>query len=199
MNATSDNSPHVEHNMIVDLVEPKTKVLDLGCGEGDLLIRLEEEKNVEGRGVEVADEKVYKCISRGLAVHHGDIDEGLKDYPDKSFDYVILSETLQEVRRPYLVIEEMLRVGKKGIVSFPNFGYWIPRLQLLFYGRAPITKTLPFEWYDGPNIQFFTIKDFIRFCQQKNINIVQSVFLKEGKPVHILPNLLAESAIYVLS
>jgi len=187
-----------EHDIICQLIEKGSKVLDLGCGEGELLLRLQQENGVQGVGVEVAEEKVYKCIGQGLSVHHGDIDEGLKDYPDKSFDYVILSETLQEVRKPYLAIEEMLRVGRRGIISFPNFGFWKARWQLFAYGTAPITDSLPFEWFDGPNIQFFSIKDFQRFCELKKIKIVQSVYFNGGHKVSLLPNLLAQSALCVL-
>lgn len=198
---SSTTSPYsIEHCFICDIVEVGSKVLDLGCGEGDLLKLLQEKRNVTGAGVEVSEEKVYSCIHKGLmSVHHGDIDEGLADYPDHSFDYVILSETLQEVRKPALVIDEMLRVGRKGIVSFPNFGYWPARLQLFFLGRAPVTQSLPYEWYEGPNIQFFSIKDFIHFCRKKPHTIVRSIYFLNGREIRILPNLRADSALFVLS
>lgn len=186
-----------EFNVICGIVEPGSRVLDLGCGEGTLLKMLQERCQIEGAGVEVSEEKVYACISKGLAVHHGDIDEGLADFPDKSFDFVILSETLQEVHKPALVFQEMLRVGHKCIVSFPNFGHWTARWQLLL-GRTPITDTLPFEWYEGPNIQFLTIWDFFRFCSKKQYTIDQSRFFRKGKPIRCLPNLRADSALFVL-
>jgi methionine biosynthesis protein MetW len=186
------------HEIICDIVEEGSKVLDLGCGGGDLLYLLKERKKVRGTGVEVSEEMVYECIRKGLSVHHGDVDEGLADYPDKSFDYVILSETLQEVRHPLLVFKEMLRVGKKGIISFPNFGYWRVRFQLFFQGKAPVTTTLPYNWYDSPNIHFFTIKDFICFCEHVDFTIVQSFFVKGEKKITFLPNLCAEAALFVI-
>ncbi len=198
-NASPSQSEHLEHELICQIVEEGSKVLDLGCGEGDLLKKLQERKKAQCTGVEVSDDKVYECISKGLTAYHGDIDEGLEDFPDKTFDYVILSETLQEVRKPKLVIAEMLRVGRRGIVSFPNFGYWKSRCQLFFFGRAPITEALPFDWYDGPNIQFLSIKDFYRFCDKENHQIVQKIFMTKGRIVKIMPNLLAESALCVLA
>lgn len=186
-----------EFDVICDIVEPGSRVLDLGCGEGDLLKMLQERRQAQGAGVEVSEEKVYACVGKGLSVHHGDIDEGLADFPDRSFDYVILSETLQEVRKPAWVFQEMLRVGRKGIASFPNFGYWTARWNMLL-GRAPITETLPFEWYEGPNVKFLTIYDFIRFCQQKNYTIDCAHYFCQGKPVTLFPNLLADSALFVI-
>ena len=197
---TNSSLYNIEHDLICSIVEEGSKVLDLGCGEGNLLKRLKEQKGITGAGVEVSEEKVYACIHKGLmAVHHGDIDTGLADYPDKSFDYVILSETLQEIHKPALVIGEMLRVGKKGIVSFPNFGYWRARMQMFFLGRAPVTKALPYEWYEGPNIQFLTIKDFLRLCTIKSHPIVQSVYFCHGKKITFMPNLRANAALFVLS
>lgn len=187
-----------EHEVISDLVNPGAKVLDLGCGEGQLLELLKKSKNAKGTGVEVAQEKVYKCISKGLTVFHGDIDEGLADFPDKSFDYVLLTDTLQEVRSPSLVIKEMLRVGKQCIVSFPNFGFWSVRVQLLLFGRSPITRALPYDWWETPNLHFFTVRDFFRFCKSEGFHISQSVFIRNGKRVNMTPNLFAEDAVCVL-
>jgi methionine biosynthesis protein MetW len=186
-----------EFDVICEFIEPGSRVLDLGCGEGDLLKLLHERRNVEGAGVEVSEDKVYACISKGLSVHHGDIDQGLADFPDKSFDYVILSETLQEVHKPAWVFQEMLRVGRKCAASFPNFGHWSARWQLAM-GRTPVTDTLPFEWYEGPNIKFLTIKDFVRFCGQKQYTIDHAQYFCKGKPIRFLPNLLADSALFVI-
>jgi methionine biosynthesis protein MetW len=187
-----------DHWLICQLVDPDSRVLDLGCGSGELLQLLATEKNVEGTGVEVSEEKVYECVSRGLSVHHGDIDEGLSDFPDEWFDYVILSQTLQEIRRPSLVIREMLRVGKRGIVSFPNFAHWRARWQLLVHGTTPTVSAYPHEWYETPNVQFLSIKDFQRLCTKERFGIVHSVFLPRRGLIEFVPNLLAETAIFVL-
>ncbi|MDP8243580.1 MAG: methionine biosynthesis protein MetW [Candidatus Hinthialibacter antarcticus] len=187
-----------EHEVISDLVNQGAKVLDLGCGEGQLLELLKRKNKAQGTGVEVAQGKVYKCISKGLTVFHGDIDEGLADFPDKSFDYVLLTDTLQEVRHPSLVIKEMLRVGKQCVVSFPNFGYWSVRVQLMLYGRSPITRALPFDWWETPNLHFFTVRDFFRFCDSEGFHISQSVFIRNGKRMNTAPNLFAEEAVCVL-
>lgn len=187
-----------EHEVISDLIHEGAKVLDLGCGDGELLELLKKKKKAQGTGVEVAQEKVYKCISKGLTVFNGDIDEGLADFPDKSFDYVLLTDTLQEVRKPSLVIKEMLRVGKQCVVSFPNFGFWSVRLQLFLYGRSPITRALPFDWWDTPNLHFFTIRDFNRFCDSEGLRITQSVYIRNGKRVNASPNLFAEEAVCVI-
>ncbi|MBI1390895.1 MAG: methionine biosynthesis protein MetW [bacterium] len=187
-----------DHELICELVDENAKVLDLGCGDGSLLQRLKDEKKAQGTGVEVSQDQVYKCIRRGLTVFHGDVDEGLADFPDKSFDYVLLTDTLQEVHNPRLVIGEMLRVGKKAIVSFPNFGHWSVRVQLFIRGRTPISAALPYDWWETPNIHFFTVKDFYRFCGQVGFRVTRSVFVAQGTRITVWPNLLAERAICVL-
>ena len=189
-----------EHNIICDFIDEGSTVLDLGCGEGDLLCLLKEKGKIkQGHGLEFSEDKISICIQKGLSVQHDDIDKGLEDYPDKSFDYVILSETLQEVRNPLLVIKEMLRVGQKGIISVPNFGHWRNRFQLFFLGKAPVSDNLPYEWYETPNLHFFTSKDFILFCKQQNIKILQSVYTSNRKIITAMPNLFAEEGLYLLS
>ena len=188
----------IDLHLIVKLVEEHSTVLDLGCGDGDLMELLIRERKVTARGVEIAEEGVYRCISRGLSVHHGDLDEGLEDYPDGSFDYVILSQTLQAVHKPRLVLQEMLRVGRLGIVSFPNFVYWRHRLQLTLGGRMPKSSDLPYEWYNTPNIHLTTIRDFQDLCEAEGISAVKSLFLSGGRQVHLLPNLRARMALFVI-
>jgi homoserine O-acetyltransferase len=149
-----------DYAIIGEIVEPKTKVLDLGCGEGELLEWLASTKGVDARGVEISGAKVQKAIARGVSVFQCDIDEGLTDYPDQAFDYVILSQTLQETRHPRKVLREMLRVGRRAIVAFPNFGHWQMRMSMLFSGRVPRTSLFPYEWYESPNIHILTVHDF---------------------------------------
>lgn len=183
---------------IASFVPERSRVLDLGCGDGALLKLLVDRKHVIGRGVEISEEGVRDCISKGLTVYHGDLDEGLGDYPNDSFDYVILSQTLQAVHKPEFVLKEMLRVGAVGIVSFPNFAYWKIRWQLLTTGRMPKTDYLPYEWYDTPNIHLLTVKDFHDFCASHCLAVDQACYLTNGHEVQTLPNLLAKLAIFVV-
>src|SRR5579864_4820971 len=166
-----------DYAIIGEIVEPHTKVLDLGCGEGELLQWLAANKGVDARGVEKSSAKVQHAIARGVSVFQCDIDEGLADYPDGAFDYVILSQTLQETRQPRRVLREMLRVGRRAIVAFPNFGHWKVRLSMLFSGRAPRTKLFPYEWYDSPNIHFLTVHDFEDLVQQEKLVVERRYFL----------------------
>lgn len=188
---------------IVPLIRDQSSVLDLGCGTGDLLKYLRDHKNVDPRGVEISEEGIKECIRNGIPVFQSDLDKGLKDYNKNRFDYVILSQTLQQVRKPLLVIKEMLRVGKKGIVSIPNFGFWKIRLNLLFTGRMPKSKQLPYEWYDTPNIHLATIRDFYDLCERNNIEIEKSVFLsstmsQKGVLANISPNIFASLGIFLI-
>jgi len=190
--------------IIASWIEPGSKVLDLGCGEGDLLHFLKEHKQVIGTGIECVEAKVAHCIARGLSVLQGDMNEEVLAYDDDVFDYVILSQTLQQVYEPAKLIQSMLRIGKKGIVSFPNFSHWGIRLQLLIKGHAPITKELPYEWYDTPNIRVITIKDFRRFSRKVGFSILKEVAInsdhhdRQGHIVRLLPNLRATYGIFLI-
>jgi methionine biosynthesis protein MetW len=163
------------HQLIAKLIKPKSEVLDLGCGDGHLLEALSKEKNVHGYGVEIDMANVTRCIASGLSVYQGDIIDALKEFGTKRFDTVILSQTLQEVFDPIPVLDEMLRVGKQVIVTFPNFGYWGIRLQFLLSGASPKSKQLPFEWYNTPNIRVITIKDFRKLCKKQGIHVINEV------------------------
>lgn len=188
-----------DYKIIGELVAPNSKVLDLGCGEGELLDWLVHNKNVQARGVEIAPERVRKCVARGLSVFQGDIDQGLADYPDQCFDYVILSQTMQETYRPRDVLEEMGRVAKHMIVAFPNFARWSVPFSLMTSGRAPKTSHLPYEWYNSPNIHFVTIIDFEETLQKLGFEVERSYFLLHGRRVSVLPNLRAEIAVYLIT
>jgi methionine biosynthesis protein MetW len=185
-----------DYAMIADLVAPGSRVLDLGCGEGELLAWLREFKRVDARGVEIDGAKVQKAISRGVSVYQGDLESGLRDYPDGSFDFVILSQTLQEMHRPIGVLQEMLRVGKHVVVSFPNFGHWTVRLSHLFSGRAPKTELFPHDWYDSPNLHFLTVDDFVLLCRKEGWAIEKRICLQGNHEISFLPNLLAEVAVF---
>ena len=168
-----------EFRVIADLIEKNTRVLDVGCADGILMEFLKDNKNIDIRGLEISKSKVQKCIEKGLTVIEGNAEFDLKQFPDKSFDYVILSQTLQAFLNPELVINELLRVGKKAIVTIPNFGYWKVRLHLLLKGTMPVTETLPDQWYDTPNLHMCTIKDFVYFVKSRNIKIFKSLALNE--------------------
>src|SRR5271167_2290489 len=187
-----------DFHVIGEIVEPGCRVLDLGCGEGELLAWLLEHKNVLARGVEISPAQVRKAIARGVSVYQGDIDEGLADYPDKAFDYVILSQTLQETRSPLQVLKEMLRVGRQAVISFPNYGHWTVRMAMLFNGQAPKTKLFPYDWYDSPNIHFLSIDDFESLCREKGFPIERRYFLSGRRRRKIFPNLLGQTAVFLL-
>ena len=168
-----------EFKVIADLVEKNTRVLDVGCADGVLMEFLRDNKNIDIRGLEISKNKVQICIEKGLTVIEGNAEFDLKQFPDKSFDYVVLSQTLQAFLNPELVINELLRVGKKAIVTIPNFGYWKVRLHLLIKGTMPVTDTLPDQWYDTPNLHMCTIKDFVYFVRSRNYKIFKSLALNE--------------------
>ena len=190
--------------IIASWIEPGSRVLDLGCGEGDLLKYLINHKNVNGSGIEHDESKVAECISKGLSVLQGDINEEVLDYSDNTYDYVILSQTLQQVYEPDTLIRSMMRVAKKGIVSFPNFSHWRCRLQLTATGYAPVTRQLPYEWYNTPNIRVITIKDFRKFTQGVGFRILKEVAIntqsenRYGRMIQFLPNLRATYGIYLI-
>tara|TARA_Y100000022_G_C13210297_1_gene357233 strand:+ start:224 stop:820 length:597 start_codon:yes stop_codon:yes gene_type:complete len=193
-----------EFQIITQLINKQSRVLDVGCGDGGLMQYLKENKNVDIRGLEISKNNVRKCISKGLTTIEGDAEKDLIQFPNKSFDYVILSQTLQAFLNPQLVINELLRVGKQAIVTIPNFGYWKIRLHLLIKGTMPVTKTLPNEWYDTPNLHMCTIKDFVEFCKKNEFKLNKSLALNENKFSNIkvsnlnIKNLTSDLGIFVL-
>ena len=187
-----------DYAIIGEIVEPQTKVLDLGCGEGELLEWLAKQKGVDARGVEISSAKVQRAIARGVSVFQSDIEQALADYPDHAFDYVILSQTLQETRNPRQVLRDMLRVGRRGIVAFPNFGHWRVRLSMLFSGKAPRTALFPYEWYESPNIHFLTVEDFETLSRLEGLDVERRFFLAGHRKVTAMPNLLAEVAVFLV-
>ncbi len=193
------NIDRIDYRVICENVGEGSRVLDLGCGEGDLLAILEKEKNAKTQGIELKEEAIYKCVEKGLSVFHGNIDAGLIEYPDKSFDYVILNQSMQEARNASYVINEALRVGKKAIVGFPNFAHLLARSRLFFKGRVPITRSLPYRWYDTPNLHFLSIWDFLDFCEDKNIKVLKKYYLGSRKFVKFLPNIFALNAVFIIS
>lgn len=188
--------------IIATWIEPGARVLDLGCGEGDLLKFLHARKQVEGIGIENDEAKVAQCIEKGVTVLQGDINREVEDYPDSAFDYVILSQTLQQVYEPDTLIHSILRIGNKAVVSFPNFSHWLVRLQLLMTGHAPVTRQLPYQWYDTPNIRVITLKDFRRFAKQVGFKIIAEAAINiqdlKGKTIQFLPTLRANYGIFLI-
>lgn len=193
------NTVRLDHRIIYKIIEPGSRVLDLGCGSGDLIYFLAKEKDAKVQGIELSEEAIYKCVEKGLSVFHGDIDSGLIEYPDKSFDYVILNQSMQEVKKVDFVIREALRVGKKVIVGFPNFAYWPARLRLFLKGKAPITVSLPYHWYDTPNLHFLSISDFADFCSEKKIKVLAAYYLGKKHLTMFLPNFFALNVIFVIT
>jgi methionine biosynthesis protein MetW len=203
--ARSPGGGRVDLVLVADMVAAGAKVLDIGAGDGELLRILGETRGVDGRGIELSREGVNECVAKGQAVIQGDADTDLADYPNDAFDYVILSQTLQAVRRPRVVLENMLRIGRNAIVSFPNFGHWRIRLQLAFGGHMPTTDNLPYAWWDSPNIHFCTIKDFVDLCDVAGAKMERAVALNAwGAPLRLNApwwfwNLFGEQAVFLLS
>jgi methionine biosynthesis protein MetW len=195
---TRSGRDRIDHRLILEMVEPGSSVLDLGCGTGELLTLLARERNVKGQGIEIDDRAIFECVARGLSVFHDDIDTGLPEYSDRSFDYVIMNQSFQQVKKPDTVMREALRVGKRVIVGIPNFAHIISRCQVFFQGRAPVTPALPHEWYDTPNLHFLSITDFIGYCRGREIEIERARYAGERRCVGIFPNLLARTAIFKL-
>lgn len=193
----------IDYKLIQDLVPQGAAVLDLACGDGELLSALIAAKGVHGSGVELSPEAVEACVRRGLSVFHGDLDEGLADFADGSHDVVILSMSLQQLRRPRMIVREMVRVGKQAIVSFPNFAHWSPRAQLSLRGRMPMSRELPYDWWDTPNIHLCTIRDFRALCRAEGLFISRELYLanvqKAPRVTLPVPNLLARVAIFAVS
>lgn len=198
------NSMRYDLQIIASWVEPGSRVLGLGCGEGDLLFYLKHHRRATAMGIEAVEERVAACLAKGLSVVQGDINREVLHYPEQHFDYVILSQTLQQVYDPSQLIPNMLRIGKKGIVSFPNYSHWRVRMQVLLSGKAPLTPQLPYEWYNTPNIRTITIRDFRRFSRRLEVDILRETAIntdkqnRQGRIVTLLPNLRATYGIFLI-
>ena len=185
--------------MILEWVRPDSSVLDLGCGDGELLDLLVRERGARAQGIEINDQAIFQCVARGLSVFHEDIDEGLTGYGAKTFDYVILNQSLQQVRKLDTVMQESLRVGRQVIVGFPNFAHYRARTQMFFLGKTPVTPALPYQWHDTPNLHFLTISDFVSYCRERCIRIEKSACITDTSEVKILPNLFARLGLFLVS
>jgi len=198
------NTKQLNYEVVTDIIPEGVRILDLGCGDGALFSKLICEKKITGVGVEINQDEVIKALDKGVSVIQGDIDEGLKQFPDSSFDYAILNQTLQSTEKPDLVVDEMLRVAKKAVVSFPNFAYWKVRFYLFFKGKMPKSKALPYEWYNTPNIHLMTVNDFFEFCKNRDIKILKSVYLTKNKArsgllIRTITNFFSEEVVFVIS
>ncbi|HEX2967173.1 MAG TPA: methionine biosynthesis protein MetW [Syntrophorhabdaceae bacterium] len=187
-----------DHEAILGFVTDGASVLDLGCGNGNLLSFLIQRRNVKAQGIEIDDKSILECVAKGLNVFHDDIDTGLPEYEDKSFDFVILNQSIQQVRQPETVLQEALRVGKKIIVGLPNFAYINARMQIFFRGRVPVTPSLPYEWYNTPNLHFLSLADFLDYCRKKEITIGGAYYINGSGRIRLLPNLFAQIGLFLL-
>lgn len=189
----------LDHKLVTEIVEENAKVLDIGCGDGELMRLLKERKHTRAQGLEVDAKLVHKCVDKGVSVFHNDVEKGLSEYPDKSFDYVLLNQSMQEVRQASYILKDALRVADKVIVAFPNFAYIGARNKLFFHGEAPTSESLPYRWYDSPNLRFLSIKDFDNFCQEHGFKVLQRYYLGKDKTISFWPNLRALDALFVIS
>jgi methionine biosynthesis protein MetW len=188
----------LDHRTIAGLIDPGTRVLDLGCGDGELLARLAADRNVRGQGVEISEEAVYRCVEKGVSVFHSDIASGLEGFPDRSFDTAVLNQSLQEVRNIGFVLDEALRVADRVVVGLPNFAHIRARFTLFFRGRAPVTPSLPYDWSDSPNVRFMSMADFRAFCRRRGYRILRARYLGAHSRVHLWPNGLASNGIFLI-
>ena len=188
-----------DHKIILEIIKDGSTVLDLGCGQGELLSILSEKRHIRGQGIEIDQNAIAECLRQGVNVLHGDLDQGLSEYPDKSFDYVILNDSLPEIRHPVTILAEALRVGRQVLVGFPNFCNLRARFQFGILGRAPVTGSLPHQWYDTHNLHFLSIEDFAVFCRDKNIKVLARYHLAGEHRIHLFPNLLANFSLFLIT
>lgn len=199
MEAADREKVRLDHGIICSIIEPGSTVLDLGCGNGDLLVLLREENKVRGQGIEVDEAAIFQCVEKELSVFHLDFDSGLSSYPDLSFDYVILNQSLQETLHVEFVLNEALRVGNRVVVGFPNFAHIKARMQLFFHGATPVTNSLPHLWYNTPNLHFLTISDFEVYTAERKIKVLERHYFTKDSVVKFRPNLFAMNAIFVVA
>jgi methionine biosynthesis protein MetW len=192
-------TPSLAYRAILAWIRQGSSVLDLGCGDGALLDLLTRERDIRGQGIEIDEQAIYRCVAKGLSVFHEDIDHGLSDYADQCFDFVILHQSFQQVKKPDIVLREALRVGRKVIVGFPNFAHYQARLQIFFRGKTPVTPSLPYAWHDTPNLHFLSISDFIEYCHLRNIRLEKAAFVGRRRRIKIFPNVFALTGIFLIS